>query len=268
LGENKYLILCRTSKDESFKYHSTFSLNMYEEQLKELGLTNNEIQIYLLLLKEGTLNPTKIAEKLGLHRGYIYDALERLREKQIVNSVLKDDKKHFQANSPENVAELLEFRLRNFKDIIPNLIQLMDFKKEDTFVELHKGRRVYRTLIKDIIATVKDNDEVLLVGVDEQNLIDNVEPIYLKQYFNIIASRNIKERVIMKNEKKVHKIPYVTHKKLDSQYIGNTEQVIYGDKVAIFILGNPYHLIVINNKEVSNTYRKQFDLLWKTAKKV
>ncbi len=52
---------------------------MYEQELKDLGLTDNEVKIYLLLLQNGMMNPAEISQKLGLHRGYVYDALERMQ---------------------------------------------------------------------------------------------------------------------------------------------------------------------------------------------
>ena len=105
---------------------------MYEEQLKELGLTDNEVKIYLLLLKQGLLNPTEISQKLGLHRGYVYDALERMQEKEVVNSVLKNNKKHFQATSPETLIEFLKLRLENFEKIVPDLKKISGIAKEET----------------------------------------------------------------------------------------------------------------------------------------
>src|SRR3989338_421437 len=137
---------------------------MYEDQLKELGLTDNEVRIYLLLLKQGMMNPSEISQKLGLHRGYVYDALERMQEKEVVNSILKDNKKYFQATSPENLVELLRFRLENLQKIVPDLMKIAGLKKEETRVELHKGRRVYRILLKDMISTLKKNEEAYLVG--------------------------------------------------------------------------------------------------------
>src|SRR3989338_7091720 len=104
---------------------------MYEEQLKELGLTDNEVKIYLLLLKQGALNPSQISQKLGLHRGYIYDALERMQEKEIVNSILKDNKKHFQATNPENLVEIMRLRLESFQNIVGDLIKISEKEKED-----------------------------------------------------------------------------------------------------------------------------------------
>lgn len=238
---------------------------MYEKQLKELGLTDNEVRIYLLLLKQGMMNPSEISQKLGLHRGYIYDALERMQEKEVVNSILKANKKHYQATSPENIVELLRLKLENFQKIVPDLKKIMEITKEDTKVELHKGRRVYRTLLKDMMAAKKIREEALLIGVDEDTLINEVEPIYLKQYLNYIKIKNIKERIIIKKGSRRLKYKNLEYRELDEKYIGKTAQIIYGNKVAIFILGIPYYLIVIENKEVVDTYRRQFELLWKIS---
>jgi|SRR3989344_501677 len=240
---------------------------MYETQLKEFGLTGNEVKIYLLLLKKGSLNSYEIAETLGLHRGYTYDALKRMQEKEAINYFLKDNKKYFQATSPENLVELLKFKLENLQKIVPKLMDLLSVsEKEKTKVEVHKGKRVYRTLLKDIISTIKKGGTVLLIGVDEETLMNEVEPIYLNQYFTTIKEKNIKEKVIMKKGNKKYTIPNVSHKFLDEKYIGNVEQIFYGNKVAIFILGDPDYLIIIENEEVATSYRKQFELLWSIAK--
>lgn len=239
---------------------------MYEEQLRELGLTDNEVRIYLLLLNQGMMNPSEISQKLGLHRGYVYDALERMQEKEVVNSILKDNKKYFQATSPENLVGLLKFRLENFQKIVPDLMKIAELKKEETKVELHRGKRVYRILLKDMISSLKKNEEAYLIGIDENVLINEVEPIYLKQYLNIIKSKNIKEKIIIKIGAKKLKNPNLQYKELHEKYIGKTAQIIYNNKVAIFILGTPYYLIIIDNKEVAETYKKQFNLVWNIAK--
>ncbi len=239
---------------------------MYEEQLRELGLTDNEVRIYLLLLQQGLMNPNEISQKLGMHRGYVYDALERMQEKEVVNTIYQNNKKFHQATAPENIVELLALQLQNFQKIVPALQNMMNLEKEDTKVQLHKGKRAYRILLKDIIATVKKKQTVFLIGVDENTLLTEVEPIYLKQYFTIIKEKNIKEKVIIKKGSiKVHE-KNVEHKEIDAKYIGNTEQIIYGNKVALFLIGNPHYLIIIENEQVAKTYEKQFELLWSIAK--
>lgn len=238
---------------------------MYEEQLKELGLTDNEVRIYLVLLKNGLLNPYKLSELTGLHRGYIYDSLERMQEKGIVNVVMKANKKHYQATSPENLAELLELRLEGLKEIVPDLKKLMLIEKEETRIELHKGKMVWRTLLKDILTKAKKGDEILFTGVDE-TIIEPLEPVYLKRYFSIMQKTGWKEKAIIKAGAKRLEVKNVEYKEVSPDIIGNTAQIIYHDKVALFIAGMPYYLIIIENKGVADTYRKQFNVLWDMAK--
>lgn len=111
-------------------------------------------------------------------------------EKGFVNTLTLDSKINFNANDPEIIFENFELKLNLFKTIIPNLKKLIP-QKSDTNVEMHKGKRVYRTLIKDIISTIKKNDEILIIGINEDELINEVEPIYLKQYLNLIKSKTL-----------------------------------------------------------------------------
>lgn len=238
---------------------------MFEAELKELGLTENEVKIYLALLKEKILNPTRLSEKTGLHRSYIYDTLERLLEKGIVSTTLIDNKKHYQAVNPKVLREHFELKLKQFDSIIPQLSLLYKATTEETNVELHKGKRVYRTLIKELTANLKENDVVYLMGIDE-SILEQVEPIYLKQYFTIIKQKKVKEKIIVGKGTKMFAQKNFEYKQLDKKYLGETATVIYGDRVYLFILGEPSHLIVISSDKVATTYKKNFELFWDMAK--
>lgn len=232
------------------------------EELQEFGLTENETTIYLLLLKEGVLSPGEVAEKLGMHRGYTYDALERMQEKQVVGSLLQKGKKHYQAADPGVLVEILQMKLEGFRSIVPQLRKMHCGADEETKVTLHKGRYVYSTLLKDIIGSVEKNDTVLLTGIDEE-IIEQAEPIYLKQYLNIISRKKIREKIITKEGSRRRQRKNIEYREVSKDYIGNTAHIIYAQKVAIFINGNPRHMIFIENMQVAETYRKQFALLWK-----
>ena len=240
---------------------------MYEEQIRELGLTENEAKVYLILLKDGEMNPSEISQKLSLHRGYVYDALERMQEKGVANLSVKQNKKYFSATSPDNLVEFLKLKLENFKNIIPNLKSISKPDNTEVNSVMFKGKRVYRDILKDIISSVDKNDEILLFGIDEDVLTKEVEPIYLEQYLNTIKLKKVKERIIIKKGGKKIKKPNLQYKHLEKKYIGKTSQIIYGDRVALFIFGEPHHLIIVRNKETAETYRKQFKLMWKIAKK-
>jgi sugar-specific transcriptional regulator TrmB len=237
---------------------------MYEAELKELGLTDNEIKVYLVLLERGVLNPTKLAEKTGLHRSYIYDTLERLLDKGIINTIFVNNKKHYQPVDPKVLREIFELKLRQLDTILPHLSGLFKSTKEETRIELHKGKRVYRTLIKDLLANIKKNDTIYLLGADE-NILETVEPIYLKQYFSIIKEKNIREKIIIAKGGKRLDEKQLEYREIDPKYLDKTTVVIHQSKIFIFIWGTPYHLIIIENSKVASTYKKQFDIMWEIA---
>jgi sugar-specific transcriptional regulator TrmB len=238
---------------------------MYELELKELGLTNNEIKVYLTLLENGILNPTHLAQKTGMHRSYIYDTLERLLDRGIINTILVNNKKHYQPVDPKALREIFELKLKQIDSILPQLSGLFKATKEETRIELHKGKNVYLTLIKDLLANMKENDTIYLLGVDE-NILETVEPIYLKQYFRIAKEKNITEKAIIAKGAKRLEDPIVEYRELDHGFFDETTIEIHQNKVFFFVWSKPYYLIIIEDKNVANTFRKQFELLWTIAK--
>ncbi len=239
-----------------------------EEELKQFGLTENEVKIYLVLLRLGTANPAEVAEKTGFSRSYVYDALERLLEKGIVSNVLMKNKKYYDAIDPTKLENLASERLENIQKIIPKLLAIKNITQEEIKVELHRGKFVYKTLLNDIIETLKKNGEVLVYGIDDEVLLhlDEYNKFYLRQYFAKVVKLQIKEKVIAKIGNPIPKeAKSSAYRFLPKEVIGNIAFEVYGNKVAIFLWGIPNHLILIQNKEVADSYRNQFKILWENA---
>ena len=81
---------------------------MIKETLASLGLTKNEVEIYLTLLNANELSVNEIGTKSGLHRQVCYDALDRLLEKGFVSYIVKDSKKFYKALNPDKILTYLD----------------------------------------------------------------------------------------------------------------------------------------------------------------
>lgn len=91
---------------------------------------------------------------------------------------------------------------------------------------------------------------------------------HLELYFNQLEKLNIREKVIIKKDAKILEQARTTqYRFLPKQTIGNTAFEVYDNKVAIFLWGQPHHLILIENKEVAESYTNQFEILWKNARR-
>ena len=75
--------------------------------LREAGLTEGEIKVYLALLELGSSTTGPIVDKSGISRSIIYQILEKLMEKGLVSFITKE--KTSIRSGTTNVIALLRF---------------------------------------------------------------------------------------------------------------------------------------------------------------
>src|SRR3989338_10227689 len=93
-----------------------------EETLMEIGLSREEIKVYLTMLNLGSNLASKISEETKINRSHIYQLLERLISKGFVGYVIKENRKYFSAVNPEKIIDIIKEKERKFKNIIPQLL--------------------------------------------------------------------------------------------------------------------------------------------------
>lgn len=96
-------------------------MNNLIEPLKNLGLSEKEVLVYLALLQLGNATPYQIAKKSGIKRPTAYVIAEELIKKGLVVHIPGEEKKRYIAKSPETFIEEHEERLLAAKKILPEL---------------------------------------------------------------------------------------------------------------------------------------------------
>ena len=96
-------------------------MNHLVEPLKNLGLSEKEVLVYLALLQLGSATPYQIANKSGIKRPTAYVIAEDLIKKGLIVHVPGEEKKRYLAKSPETFIEEREERLLAAKRILPEL---------------------------------------------------------------------------------------------------------------------------------------------------
>src|SRR3989338_1671215 len=243
--------------------------------LRKIGLTENEIKIYLQLLKSGSSTAYEIGKQTGIYRVHVYDKLEQLMDKGLVTHVYSGAKKFFQATPPAKIQHYLEDRKKELElqeeavnSILPELEKMANLPKEDTFVEVFKGNEGLKYFLKDIIKTGK---EVLITGIDDQKYQEAI-PVFMKQYFRDLKTNKIPERVITLKRKNIFLFnkelaPWTNYRYLEATQFNPTNTFVYGNKVVIVAWGSPVTAVMIKNNEVAKTYKNNFEYLWSIALK-
>jgi len=94
---------------------------MIKENLKSLGLSENEITIYLSLIENGRIKAGRLIELTGLHRNIVYTCLESLIKKKLVTQIITKGVAQFNANNPEALLENIQEKEELAKEVIKEL---------------------------------------------------------------------------------------------------------------------------------------------------
>lgn len=229
--------------------------------LAELGLSEGEIKVYLSLLKLGSVPVSRVKEDSELHRTTIYDFIEKLLNKGLVNYVVRNNVKYYNAAHPNKLLEFLKEKQDHVNQVLPELIEISKFEKEEIAVEVYKGPEGIKTLLLDAVRSgVK---EVVGIGVDESRYKKNV-PIFIEQYQRLLKENNIHERMIVKSDPEYLFNQEHTHYKfVPASQFSPVSTVVYADKVQIGLWEPAVTSILIKNKQLADAYRKHFEILWK-----
>lgn len=231
--------------------------------LTELNLTKNEALVYKALLESGPSLAGRISGKTGLHRRTVYDTIEMLIKKGLVAYNQKNNRKEFVAASPNRFLDIIEEKKELINNSLSEMLLMYNKTKELEETNFYKGKQGLKTVFEDQIENKKD---ILIIGASP--LAYEVLQFYFKWFDKRRVKNKIKTKIIFNKTDKKLKIPLSEIRYLPQKYSSPLAVNIYGDKVAIILWSKDNPLaIVIKNKEISEGYKKYFELMWKVARK-
>ena len=76
--------------------------------LTEIGLTKGQAKVYLALISLGQSSTGQIVKEAKVARSKVYEMLDKLIEKGLVNYVIKENTKYFDASNPSQISKYLK----------------------------------------------------------------------------------------------------------------------------------------------------------------
>ncbi len=245
---------------------------MEVKDLEKLGLNKNEAKVYFGLLQKGQATAAELVKFISVHRNIIYDNLEKLIEKGLVTYIVDGTKKKFIAENPEAVVEFLKNedskikeKIETAKAFIPEINKILGSKKEKQEAYLFRSTKG----IKKILSEVLSSKEFWVIGVSNAS-VEILGEVFWKNFNTKRKAKKIRENLLFnydfKNVVNITPSKFSVHRMLPKELNQVTEILIYENKVAITVYSKEPIGIVIEDKEVSKTFKQQFAFLWKISK--
>lgn len=246
---------------------------MYEEVLRELGLSPNEARTYEALLHTGQASVQTISLKSRVHRRNTYDSLSKLVEKGLVNELFIRGEKNYKAMNPNMLISLLKEKEEKVNKILPRLEEQYNFSEDTEEAYLYKGIEGVKNYLQNILAT---RETVYFIGAKAMWLDPRLKH-YLPGFQRERKRLGIKFKHIFDHEVKVQKPDILElvgkpYKFFPKDYSSPTMVDIYGPYVVTFIGVKPGELpeepilFVMKSRKLADGYRKFFDFMWDKCK--
>ena len=241
-----------------------------EEALGGLGLTPNDVKVYLALLELGATTSGAIVKRSGLHVPRVYEAIGRLEAKGLVSHVLRNNKRHFEAAEPARLLEITRKQEEQVKGIMAELAAKRKSaeKKEET-ATIYQGVRGLRTVLGGILDELRGGGEYVDFGVS--GLFKQVMGPYWDVWQKEKKRRRIRSRCIF--DETVRTTALYTDYYGEARFVPSihhcpSDTMIYGDKIALFIWAAEVPtVILIKDKTTAQGYRNIFEWMWAKAAK-
>jgi sugar-specific transcriptional regulator TrmB len=234
-----------------------------ERTLARLGLSHNEIKVYLILNDHGSMKAGKISKLAYIDRSSAYNALKLLLEKGLVSYVFIGKVKWFQVTGPKRLIDHLKGQEEDLNEIIPILQEKHKANKVEGQVRLFKGIKGMKTIFLDITRTKKDNFAFGSEGQFSERM-----PEFALQFDRLKKENKIHTKLLIRKGRKE-----LDNKTTEYKYLPNISESpavtnIYGDKIAILMWTDEPEGVIIENEAVAKAYKSYFDILWKYGKKL
>ncbi|MBT5021783.1 hypothetical protein HOK51_11585 [Candidatus Woesearchaeota archaeon] len=243
---------------------------MYLKELEEVGFTPREIKVYTALLEIGESSVGAIIKKSGIPSSKIYETLNKLKSSGLVSTIIKQNKQFFSANSPDTILDHLDQqRNRLAETTIPKLNILQTQKLPEKESKVYEGTRGVKSIYELMLRTLKKGETLRVMGAPLK--AQEVMAPFLKNFNSRRVKSGIKMKILYEEDSKEYakirkKLQHTQVKYLKSEHITPAWVDIFGDYISIFDVKDKPTAFLIKDKNIADSFKNYFDLIWKQAK--
>ncbi len=243
---------------------------MVAEKLKEFGLSEKEVKIYLALLKLGACIVRDIAKESGIKRSTVYVILESLLKRGLVSIIERRGAKLYNPAPPEELIRHLEATVKKYtafvdaaRTLLPEMQSLKQREKEQKEndskprIKLFEGQEGVRTVYKDTLASLETiRAYASLKNTGTKPIVSKYpQPTQREIKAQIIFSDTPEARKQIARSKEEARNAFSVHKE---RHGFSSEINIYDNKV-IFISPLGKFALIIESRELANILKKAFE---------
>jgi sugar-specific transcriptional regulator TrmB len=243
---------------------------MIRDDLLQLGLSDEEVKIYLALLELGGGYVSTVARKAKVHRVTSYNTLGNLVKRRLVSYATHKHIRFYSPEPPQVLENQFEEKYETAKKILPELLALQRSASFTPKIRYFEEKENMVTIFDDMAHTTTE-----ILGYTNLLPLHELFPDVIIRFGKTIEERNIKVRLLSpKDIENEHCIEEFFKEPVQTglmeilcvnphQYPFKNGIFFYDDKMAIISYAKQELLgVIIQSAVNTQTQKAMFDLAW------
>lgn len=237
--------------------------------LKELGMKDIAIAIYLFLLKKKQATILEISRGTGISRTNIYQHIPPLVQANLIGESIEGKKKTFYIEHPENLSKMVEQKL----DIAKQATELFlpDFKNNHQIpnIRFGHGKEGFKKFCQE---TLHSKEKILYQIVNLSHLHGYSSRTYLEQYWRQRVKKGIHVKILTPSDNKtfikndtneVNNINFLREVRfLPENFDPSMAFMVFDTTVQFFAPPSEGYIFSFESDSFSNSIKSFFNFLW------
>lgn len=238
--------------------------------LKEIGLNEKEAAVYLAALGLGPTTILKLSASSGIKRTSVYDIVQSLKIKGLINIEVTGFKTRYVAAPPDALKTVLSNRITILENSMPEFLGFYNGASSDSMIRQYNGLPAIKGLYEELLASVKPNDSYLVLT--DAAKWESLDPKFFSNFIRRRAQKQLGLRVLSVPSKsalrqQIYHHQHGGHLRLLPEGVNLSTNLIITPKHVVFHqLAPPMDAIMLNNKQVVNLQAQMFNVIWNQSK--
>jgi hypothetical protein len=252
---------------------TSYNISMLNEELAELGLSNKEVALYLVVLQKGAMDVPEAARLTKIKRTTIYSVAKDLQTKGLLTLDLGSRPNKIIPRPPQDLKNLAEKRKRDFEgsqNLVDKVVpQLLSLSKDSAFsvprikfipeVDLNKYLHDQTPKWDKSL----DTSDKTWWGFQDPTFVSEFGD-WIKWYWERPESEKYTTKIITNTKEK--KLKWTSRRQAihwDPEIDFTAATWVIGNYIIIIYTQKPHYLIEINDKIMADNFRELFKGIWK-----
>lgn len=249
-----------------------------ENILEAIGLKDKEAKVYFACLQLGEDTAFNISIRSRIRRSTCYFVLDKLITRGFISIKRTPRVTFYSAISPTTLLLKIEKQKDSLEKVMPELDKIWTEQPHKPSIQVFEGYEGVAQVYREAGEQIQKYEEFLYFGSTKHFLEDEKYKGLLDLYLKEMKNKRYRAREILVQDE-LEGSDYLEQIKVNNnpnhqirffpkgiKFFEN-DNMIYGDKLAIFSLKKEVFVMVIESENIAASYRNLFELAWEGAKK-